>query len=209
MFELSCIYEFFNFSEVCCQPIRCNRLVFFSFKFSQFSVATTCSYMHWRRYFYRFVHLLSIVAISKRQFSLTHSHHTCIHNNTVQERKTSKSLAQPHDTYAMFRLWICRIVSSPLFFFSLSSVVPKDFWMFVNLVYDWHLFDSFFSVAIALQRHFHAIDWNECNWIADGGARQLLHIFFVCMLNVHSLFWFCCAQSKERILSVICNNVDA
>lgn len=37
MFELSCIYEFFNFSEVCCQPIRCNRLVFF-LKIFQFSV---------------------------------------------------------------------------------------------------------------------------------------------------------------------------
>lgn len=92
--------------------------------------------------------------------------------------------------------------------FFLSSVIPKDFWMFVNLVYDWHLFDSFFLLLLRSNGISMQLIGMSAIEFVDGGARQLLHIF-LCMLNVHSLFWFCCTQSKERILEVVCNNVDA
>lgn len=135
----------------------CNRLVFFlgffltlSFNF-RFSVSTTCSCMHWRRYFYRFCtyiidrsHFKTSVKFESLALKTIHAHSA--HKLHGSREKRLKSLAAWHATYAMFRLWICRIVRSLAFlllqrlFFSISFF-PS---MFVNLVYDWHLFDCIF-----------------------------------------------------------------
>lgn len=142
----------------------------------QFNFSTTCSYVHWRRYFYRFVHSLSTATIS----NLTEFQFTLIRLVVRGQHFTRKNDKQP----AIENL--CNVSS-----FELShcwcGFLFRRFFNARNLVYEWHSFDFSLLIPFLLAFRFECLLTRCWRRQQEATEKKAVQFFFLGVLNARTL----------------------